>query len=73
MMNGDFGVHGASDPEYLQKWNSGYAELERILSIDFANSGDSPANSLLCKQALELCITDACRSTLRQRIARSKF
>lgn len=64
---------GATDPEYMQKWNSGYGELERILSIDFANSGESTANTVYCKQALEVCITDWCRETLQRRIARSRF
>jgi hypothetical protein len=41
--------------------------------IDFANAGDSPENAAIRKQALELCITDSCRKTISQRIARSKF
>lgn len=50
-----------------------YNQLERILSTDFANSGDTPENSVSCKQALDLCLTDFCRNNLRQRIARSRF
>jgi hypothetical protein len=69
----DFDTRSSADPEYVNKWNSGYNDLERILSIDFANSGDTPENSVYCKQALDLCITDFCRNNLRQRIARSKF
>jgi hypothetical protein len=69
----DFESRSSSDPEYMNKWNSGYNELERILSADFANSGDTAENSVYCKQALDLCITDFCRSNLRQRIMRRKF
>ena len=69
----DFDTRSKTDAEYLQKWNSGYNQLENVLAIDFANSGDSPENATLCKQALDLCITDSCRKTLGQRIARSKF
>ena len=69
----DFDARSKADPDYLQKWNSGYHELERDLSIAFANSADSAENAPLCKQALDLCITDACRNTLGQRVARSKF
>jgi hypothetical protein len=69
----DFDTRSSTDPEYMKKWNSGYNELERILSIDFANAGDSPENSVIRKQALDFCITDFCRNNLRQRIARSKF
>jgi hypothetical protein len=68
-----FDARSASDPDYLKKWNSGYNELERILSIDFANAGDSPENAAVIKQALDFCVTDACRNNLRQRIARSKY
>ena len=63
----------SSDSEYLSRWNSGYNELERVLSIDFANASDSPENAIIWKQALDSCITDTCRNNLRQRIARSKF
>ncbi len=69
----DFATRSSADPEYLNRWNSGYNELERILATDFANSGDTAENSVYCKQALDLCITEFCRTTLRQRIARSKF
>lgn len=69
----DFDAQSSANPEYLQKWNSGYNELERMLYIDFFNASDSPENALLRKQALELCITDLCRNNLRQRLARSKF
>lgn len=69
----DFDTRSSTDPEYLKKWNSGYNELERTLSIDFVNAGDSPGNAVIWKQALELCITDLCRNTLRQRLARSRF
>jgi hypothetical protein len=69
----DFDTQSSTDPEYLKKWNSGYSELERILSIDFVNAGDSPENALIWKQALDLCITDLCRNNLRQRLARSRF
>lgn len=69
----DYDARKNTDPEYTSKWNSGYGELEMILSIDFVNAGDSPENATIWKQALELCITDACRNNLRQRIARSKY
>jgi hypothetical protein len=69
----DYDTRSNSDPEYLSKWNSGYNELERILSIDFVNASDSPENALIWKQALELCVTEFCRNNLRQRMARSKF
>ncbi len=69
----DYDARKNTDPEYTSKWNSGYGELEMILSIDFVNAGDSPENAAIWKQALELCITDACRNNLRQRIARSKY
>ncbi|MFI5097275.1 MAG: hypothetical protein ACHQT6_04805 [Candidatus Acidiferrales bacterium] len=69
----DFDTRSSTDPEYLKKWNSGYNELERTLSIDFVNAGDSPENAVIWKQALDLCITDLCRNNLRQRLARSKF
>jgi hypothetical protein len=69
----DFDARSSADPEYLQKWNSGYSNLERVLSTDFVNAGASPENALIWKQALDLCITDFCRSNLRQRLARSKF
>jgi hypothetical protein len=63
----------SGDSEYLSRWNSGYNELERVLSIDFANASDSAENAIIWKQALESCVTDVCRNNLRQRIARSKF
>ncbi|PYU27961.1 MAG: hypothetical protein DMG32_04205 [Acidobacteria bacterium] len=69
----DFDARSATDPDYLKKWNSGYNELERILSIDFVNAEDSPENAALWKQALDLCVSDSCRNNLRQRLARSKF
>jgi hypothetical protein len=69
----DYDTRSNSDPEYLNKWNSGYNELERILSIDFVNASDSPENAVIWKQALELCITEVCRNNLRQRLVRSKF
>jgi hypothetical protein len=62
-----------TDPEYVKKWNSGYNELERALSIDFANAGDSAENAAIWKRALDLCITEPCRNALRQRLARSRF
>ena len=69
----DFATRYNVDPDYTQKWNSGYNELESALTVDFANSGDTAENSAYCKQALDLCITDSCRQSLRQRLARSKF
>ncbi len=69
----DYETHSNTDPEYVQKWKSGYSELESILSIDFVNSEDSPENAAIWKQALELCITDTCRNNLRQRLARSRY
>jgi hypothetical protein len=69
----DYDTRSGSDPEYLNWWNSGYNELEGIASADFVNASDSPENAALWKQALDSCITDVCRNTLRQRIARSKF
>jgi hypothetical protein len=69
----DFDARSGADSEYLQKWNSGYNELEIVLSTDFVNAEDSPENAVIWKQALDLCITDFCRNNLRQRLARSKF
>ncbi|HEY6337325.1 MAG TPA: hypothetical protein VIW68_02415 [Candidatus Sulfotelmatobacter sp.] len=69
----DFDTRSKADPEYLQKWNSGYNQLESMISVTFANTGDSFENAALCKQGLDLCITDSCRKTLSQRIARSKY
>lgn len=69
----DFDARSKVDSEYLQKWNSGYNQLESMLAMVFANAGDSAENAPLCKQALDLCITDSCRKTLSQRIARSKY
>jgi hypothetical protein len=63
----------SSDPDYMSRWNSGYNELERVLSIDFMNASDSAENATIWKQALDACVTEACRTNLRQRIARSKF
>jgi hypothetical protein len=63
----------SGDSEYLSRWNTGYNELERALSIDFANASDSAENAVIWKQALDACVTEACRNSLRQRIARSKF
>jgi hypothetical protein len=57
----------------MSRWNSGYNELERVLSIDFVNASDSAENATIWKQALDACVNDACRTNLRQRIARSKF
>jgi hypothetical protein len=68
----DYDAH-SGDAEYLSRWNSGYNELERVLSIDFMNASDSAENAVIWKQALDSCITEACRNNLRQRIARSKF
>jgi len=68
-----FDTQSGADPEYLKKWNSGYSELEHTLSTDFVNAGDSPENALIWKQALDFCITDLCRNSLRQRLARSRF
>jgi hypothetical protein len=69
----DYDTRSSTDPDYLKKWNSGYNELERILSIDFVNAVDSPENAIIWKQALDACVSDLCRNNLRQRIARSKF
>lgn len=69
----DFEARNNVDASYTQKWNSGYNELESALTTDFVNSGDSAENSTYCKQALDFCITDTCRESLRRRIARSKF
>ena len=69
----DFASRSASDPEYLQKWNSGYNQLESALLIDFLNAEDSPEKPAIWRQALDLCITDQCRDKLRERLARSKF
>jgi hypothetical protein len=69
----DFDARSGADPEYLKRWNSGYNELERAIFMDFANSGDSAENADYCKEALIFCITDACRNTIRQRMARSRF
>ena len=68
----DYDAH-SGDADYLSRWNSGYNELERVLSIDFANASDSAENAVIWKEALDSCITDACRNNLRQRLARSKF
>jgi hypothetical protein len=69
----DFDTRNGTDPDYSKKWNSGYSDLERVLSSDFVNAEDSPENAALMKQALDVCITDFCRNNLRQRLARSKF
>lgn len=69
----DYDTRNSTDAEYRKKWNSGYNELERILAIDFVNASDSPQNAVIWKQAMDLCITDSCRTNLRQRIARSRF
>ncbi len=63
----------SGDSDYMSRWNSGYNELERVLSIDFMNASDSAENATIWKQALDACVTEACRINLRQRIARSKF
>ena len=68
----DYDTH-STDPEYLNRWNSGYNELERRLAIGFVNATDSPENAAIWKQALDLCVTDLCRNNLRQRRGRSKF
>ncbi len=68
----DFDAH-SSDAEYMSRWNSGYNELERVLSIDFMNASDSAENATIWKQALDACVSEACRNNLRQRLARSKF
>jgi len=44
-----------------------------MLYMGFFNASDTPENAALRKQALELCVTDACRNNLRQRIDRSRF
>jgi len=69
----DYDTRSNSDPEYLNRWNSGYSELERVLTTDFVNASDSEDNAATWKQALEVCVTDFCRNNLRQRMARSKF
>jgi hypothetical protein len=69
----NFDTRYKTDADYTQKWNSGYNELETTLAVDFANSGDTAENFTYCKDALNFCITDACRKTLGQRLARSKF
>jgi hypothetical protein len=63
----------SGDSDYMSRWNSGYNELELVLSIDFMNASDSVENATIWKQALDACVTEACRTNLRQRIARSKF
>ncbi len=68
----DFDAH-SGDADYMSRWNSGYNDLERVLSIDFMNASDAAENAGIWKQALEACVTEACRNNLRQRIARSKF
>jgi hypothetical protein len=62
-----------SDSALVQKWNSGYNELERMISINLVNASDSPEHAAAWKQALDLCVTDSCRNMLRQRLARSRF
>jgi len=69
----DFEARYNVDADYTQRWNSGYNGLETMLAIDFANSGDTLENSTYCKEALNFCITDACRKSLRQRLARSRY
>ncbi len=69
----DYDTRSGSDSEYLSRWNSGYSELERVLTTDFVNGSDSADNAAIWKQALEVCVTDFCRNNLRQRMARSKF
>jgi hypothetical protein len=69
----DYDTRSNSDPEYLNRWNSGYSELERVLTTDFVNASDSADNAVIWKQALEVCVTDFCRNNLRQRMGRSKF
>jgi hypothetical protein len=69
----DYDTRSGSDSEYLGRWNSGYSELERVLTTDFVNGSDSADNAAIWKQALEVCVTDFCRNNLRQRMARSKF
>ena len=63
----------SSEPDYMSRWNSGYNQQECVLSIDFMNASDSAVNAAIWKQALDACVTEARRTNLRQRIARSKF
>lgn len=68
----DFDSKNAESAEQ-QKWNSGYNELERIISINLVNASDSPEHAAAWKKALDLCVSENCRKMMRDRMARSRF
>jgi hypothetical protein len=59
--------------EPSQPWNSDCDALERMIFWALVNINDSPDHAAAWKEAYELCVTDGCRKSLRQRMDRSRF
>jgi hypothetical protein len=67
------GAGAGADSDSQRKWNSGYNELERIVSTDLVNASDSPEHAAAWKQARDLCVTDRFRKMMTDRLARSRY
>ena len=56
-----------------QPWNSDCDALERMIVWALVNINDNPDHAAAWKEAYDLCVTDGCRKSLRQRMDRSRF
>jgi hypothetical protein len=56
-----------------RRWNSGYDELERMIVWALVNTNDTQQHAAVWKEAYDLCVSDGCRKSLRQRMDRSRF
>ena len=68
-----FDEKSKSDTDYMHRWQSGYDELERMITIDLVNANDSRENTAVWRSALDVCVTEFCRKEMKSRLARSSF
>ena len=66
----DFDSH-KGDSEYLQRWNSGYNQLETELVSPLLNVRNSQEHLEIWNRASEFCITEGCRERLQRRMQRA--
>jgi hypothetical protein len=55
------------------RWSSGYDELERMIVWALVNMNDTQEHAAAWKKAYDLCVSDGCRKSLRQRMDRSRY
>jgi hypothetical protein len=56
-----------------RSWNSDDDELERMIVWALVNRNDTQDHAAAWKKAYDLCVTDGCRKSLRQRMDRSRY